>query len=261
LQPRSGLCSLYSVRTFATKFAEGKYPPIGALVLNAGRQFGDEESFSTDGIESTFAVNHVGHVLLFYLLRDYLADTARLVLASSGVHDPAQKTPFPDADYTTAELLAHPPKALLGTLKYSTSKLCNILWMYALNRHIASASKNRRWTVNALDPGLVPGTGLWRDFPAPLQWIWHYILPNILPLLRIIVGTSHINSPAQSGQWLARLAVAEELEGVTGKYFEGGPPIKSSIQSYDEEKQENLWASTARMVSMSDQEYQSFVNL
>jgi hypothetical protein len=91
-----------------------------------------------EGFENTFAGNHLGHALLFYLLLDNkcLANDARIVITASGTHDPTQKSGLPDAEYTTAERLARPTskedKEIEGRERYANSKLCNILCGYAL---------------------------------------------------------------------------------------------------------------------------------
>jgi hypothetical protein len=75
--------------------------------------------------------SHVGHALLFYLLYPHLADKARVVIAASAMHDPAQKIILPDAKYTTAEELTYPTPGTAkspGLQRYATSKLANITW-------------------------------------------------------------------------------------------------------------------------------------
>jgi NAD(P)-dependent dehydrogenase (short-subunit alcohol dehydrogenase family) len=98
-----------NVRTFAENWPSHNFPPIQALVLNAGLQFPGALQTSLQGIEKTFAISHIGHALLFHLLVPHLAPKARIVLTSSGTHDPAQKSGLPDAVYTSAEELANPP--------------------------------------------------------------------------------------------------------------------------------------------------------
>ena len=85
---------------------------------------------------------------------------------------------LPDAAFTTAEELAHPnpetahPK---GMQRYKSSKLANILWTYALARHLADAKSSI--TANAFTHGLVPGSGLARDYSPVAKFVWFYILP------------------------------------------------------------------------------------
>lgn len=244
-----------NVRRFADKFASNNYPPIQALLLNAGLQFPAEMHKTAEGIESTFATNHVGHALLFHLLCPYLAQDARVILTASGTHDPKQKTGLPDAIYDTAEELAHPPPASAknpeGRQRYSSSKLCNVLWTYALAKRLKERVPDRGITVNAFDPGLMPGTGLAREAGAVTQFLWNKILPYVLPVLRVAVSPN-IFSPEQSGANLARLAVGADIYGVTGDYFEARKAIPSSHDSYDEKKQDDLWQWTIKYCAKGD---------
>ncbi|KAK1634588.1 hypothetical protein BDP81DRAFT_472907 [Colletotrichum phormii] len=233
-----------SVRRFAKDWiADTTKPQIQALVMNAALQFPTTLHLTDEGMEKTFAISHAGHALLFHLLCPYLATGARVVLTSSGTHDPAQKSGLPDAEYNSAEELAHPPASKLeipGRKRYSTTKLCNVLWTYALARHLAERAPERRITVNAMDPGLMPGTGLARESNGVERWLWNSVLPHLLGLLRIIFNPN-VHTPAESAAALARLAVSPDVEGVTGKYFEGLKEIESSADSYVKSKQEDLW--------------------
>lgn len=236
------LSSLATVRQFVATYVSKDYPPIIRLFMNAGTQFA-ALNYSNDGFEKTFAVNHAGPALLFFLLRDYLDDNAYIILTASGTHDPAQKTGMPDAIYESAELLAHPAgKALKypGTQRYSTSKLCNVLWMYALDRKLQAANEHgkKNWKVIAFDPGLMPGTGLLHDANSIARFVWKWILPRILPLMRFLLFPN-IHTTQESGANLAELAM---MDGVShGKYFEGLREIKTSDDSYSLIKQEDLW--------------------
>lgn len=254
------LADLSNVRKFVANYSDQKYPPIAALVLNAALQFSGDVSYTNDGIEKTFAVNHVSHALLFYLLRPHLAAKARIVLTASGVHDPAQKTGLPDAKYVTAEGLAHPSaesrKENSGRQRYATSKLCNVMWMYALHRRLAKVG-GKSWTVTALDPGLIPGTGLARDASWLIKFLWLYVLPYIIPVLRLLLSYN-VHLQQESGLALARLAVGSDVEGTSGRYYEGLKPIDSSVDSYDEKKQEDLWSWTAQHVATDEVEAKSF---
>jgi hypothetical protein len=98
----------------------------------------------------------------------------------------------------------------------------------------------------------MPGTGLARDAGAAVRFvIW---------LLRLLVSPN-VHSPQESGTALARLAVGEDVEGVSGKYFEGMKQIKSSVESYVEEKQEDLWKWTLKFVAMDEEEVRKFEEL
>ncbi|KAI3321166.1 dehydrogenase/reductase [Xylariaceae sp. AK1471] len=254
------LSNLKNVRSYAENWTAKSYPPIQALALNAGLQFPGGLTKTVDGLESTFGVNHVGHALLFHLLSPHLAPQARIVLTSSGTHDPAQNSGLPNAEYTTAEELAHPTAltaAYSGRQRYATSKLCNVLWTYALDRHLRQKAPERRITVTAFDPGLMPGTGLAREAGPFLSFIWMHLMPRMIPLLRLLL-TPNVHTARDSGEALARLAIDPELEGVSAEYFEGRKVIGSSKDSYDEAKQEDLWRWTIEYLVQGDEERENF---
>ena len=158
-----------SVRSFAAAVGERLgATPIDALVLNAGRS-GDADGRSVDGVEITFAVNHLAHYLLVRLLLPRLANHARIVLTTSGTHDPAQRAPLPPPRHANARLLAHPeldpdrdqrPRVAAGRA-YTASKLCVVLTARALAAQ--PAARARQLTVVAYDPGRTPGTGPLRN--------------------------------------------------------------------------------------------------
>lgn len=248
------LSSTDNVRKFAKDWAAANHAPIKALVLNAGLQFPGGMEKNAEGVEKTFAINHLGHALLFHLLWPHLSNDARVVVTASGTHDPAQKTGLPDAIYNSAEELAHPTAETAkyeGRQRYATSKLVNMMWTYALDRKLKHHASQKNVTVTAMDPGLMPGTGLARDASFVVQFLWKNVLPHIIPLLRKLMYPN-IHSAQESGQALARLAIAEDVEGVSGKYFEGMKEIESSKDSYDVEKQHDLWSWTVTYLAKGD---------
>ncbi|KAL4901288.1 hypothetical protein BDW74DRAFT_84712 [Aspergillus multicolor] len=258
---RLDLASLSQVRLFVKKWAEENNPPITHLLFNAGLQFPNEVSYTDDGYEKTFAINHLGHALLFALLTPHLAQTARIVVTASGTHDPEQKTGMPDAEYTSAEQLARPTGEnvdLPGRQRYTTSKLANILWTYALERRLSdlrnrSGADHKNWTIAAFDPGMVPGTGLARDAGGLMKFVWTFVLPRVLPLLRLLV-MPNIHSAEESGQALAWVAGDKDVAGKSGLYYEGKKEIKSSKVSYEIGKQEDLWEWTVRNLAVGEEE-------
>ncbi|KAJ5937786.1 hypothetical protein N7454_004128 [Penicillium verhagenii] len=243
------LSSLANIRSFVTNWNAANLPPICSLVFNAALQFPGAAEYTKDGFEKTFGINHVGHALLFSLLRPHLADTARVVITGSGTHDPAMKSGMPDAIYTTAEDLAHPPAKYTssnGRQHYTNTKLANVLYMFALDRRFAAINEKfgKHWTATVMDPGLMPGTGLARQGNAIEKFLWNRVLPHIIPLLRLLF---------RSGEALARLAVGKDVEGVSGRYFEGLREIPSSKDSLDETKQEDLWRWTIDTVARDEE--------
>ncbi|TGO24321.1 hypothetical protein BPAE_0106g00260 [Botrytis paeoniae] len=111
-----------------------------------------------------------------------------------------------------------------------------------------------------MDPGLMPGTGLAREANMLEHWLWNFVLPHLIWLLRL-VATPNTHTPAESGAALARLATAADVEGTTGKYFEGLNEIKSSKDSYDASKQEDLWNWTVSYLAKDEREKARFESL
>jgi NAD(P)-dependent dehydrogenase (short-subunit alcohol dehydrogenase family) len=248
-----------SVRTYAKEWKSRGYPKIQSLLLNAALQFPGALEVTDEGVEKTFAITHVGHALLFHLLYPNLAPKARVIITSSGVHDPALKTGMPKPIYTSAEALAHPPAEIAngdGRRHYVNAKLANVLWTYALQKRIDEQGHDT--VVNAMDPGLMPGSGLAREYSPVLRWLWNHLFPKILPVLRLAFGTDNVHTPTQSGIALARLAIGDDVANVRGQYFEGTKEIKSSVESYQVEKQDDLWEWTVNYVARDQEELTQF---
>jgi light-dependent protochlorophyllide reductase len=244
------LGSLDDVRRFADRFRGGERPPLGALICNAGIQHvsNPEPVLSKDGNEATFAVNHLGHFLLVALLLDQLTPPARVVIVSSGTHDPAQRTGMPIPRYTSAAELARADAkwaaedspAVAGRRRYTTSKLCNVLFTHELERRLGG----RGITFNAFDPGLMPGTGLARDYPAYQRLAWRFLLPALTLVM------ANVNTPRQSGRALGRLITDASLDESSGRYWSGAREIRSSEDSYDAGKAADLWQTSLQLVGL-----------
>jgi NAD(P)-dependent dehydrogenase (short-subunit alcohol dehydrogenase family) len=242
------LASTDSIRRFVTDFTARALPPLGAIVCNAGIQIVSGITYNGDGYETTFAVNHLGHFLLVNLLLHHLNNHARIVVVSSGTHNPGQFTGMPKPDYRDAISVAKPdPNAVnVGRRAYSTSKLCNVMFTYELSRRLKAAGHDGI-CVTAFDPGLMPGTGLARDYTALQRFFWNFALPA----LRVLPG---VNSARKSGLDLARLVLDPELKGVSGQYFIGRRSVPSSKDSYDQRKAAELWESSVTMVRLKPEE-------
>lgn len=257
------LGSAASVRELASEIQRRDFP-LRALVCNAGIQVHRGPKLSPDGFELTFAVNHVGHFLLTHLLVARLAANApaRIVVVSSGVHDPKLRTGMPKAAITDMETLATtggPRKGEFdGRLAYVNSKLCNLWFAYELGRRIEGAglsNDEHPLSVNAFDPGLVPGSGLAREYPPALRFVWDWVLPGVARLLTPWVPT--INTAQKSGHALARLVTDPALARVSGKYFPSHSrwrEAQSSTASYDVERARMLWEESVRMTRLMPEE-------
>ena len=255
------LASLASVRSFVSKLDDrlkaAELPPLHGLVCNAAVQ--GARTFTTDGFESTFGVSHLGHYLLVNLLVPLMEKPARIAVVASGVHDPAELAKVPASMAVPVPAWNTPTALAKGDLgpaaanddgaadrgrRYSTTKLANVYFTYGLALRLPEGI-----TVNAFDPGLMPGTGLAREYPAVVRFAWHNIMPRLIPVLRLVL-VKNIHTPEESGKALARLIVDPTLVSRNGKYFEGLREIPSSVESYDKDRREELWRDSATLTGI-----------
>ena len=247
------LASLASVRAFAAELTKrlstGTIPPLHAVVCNAGVNPLNTKRVTADGFESAFGINHLGHFLLVNELLPVLHSPARVVVVASGVHDPAQKSGVPAPAWNNPAALAHgelgPAAASDNTLasgqrRYSTSKLANVYFAYALASRLPAGI-----TANAFDPGLMPGTALMREAPALLRFIVKHIPITLLRRL----FSPNVHTAQESGDALARLVTDPELATTTGRYFEGRRQIRSSDESYNNERAVELWNASVTLTA------------
>ena len=228
--------------------------PLHALVCNAGLQFNSGPQLSKDGYELTFAVNHLGHFLLTNLLFGELVKRApaRIVIVASGVHDPALRTGMPKPAIGDLDTLATTggatPGEFNGRLAYVNSKLCNVWFTYELTRRVGA----RPVTVNGWEPGLVPASGLARDYPPAMKFIWDRILPFVTGSLNPFIPS--LSTLSRSGTALSRMVLDPELANTTGKYFPSHArwhAARSSELSYDAQKARALWDASVRMSGLA----------
>lgn len=187
---------------------------LASLAANAGLQIVGARGLTADGYDETFQANWLGHALLIERLLPNLAPGAPVVLTASATHDPADRGArrfgfrgglFTGADRVSrGELDPTAPAKQQGMDRYATSKLCAILYVYALARRIGANGPR----FIAFDPGLMPGTGLARDRSALEQWAWS----NVMPLVsRLIPGAS-----------TARRSAMAHAKLLTGRAFPSG---------------------------------------
>lgn len=246
------LASLQDVRGFRARLdaalPPGGRPPLRAVVANAGVQARDRTSRTQDDFELTFGVNHLGHVLLLEELKDLLAPPARVVVVSSGTHFGTLRKSlgYPAPRWEAPEALAHRPATQAardatlreGQIAYATSKLANILYVRALT---APGRLPEGVLPAAYDPGLVPDTGLARDFPPLAQAVYRRVggvLARVAPFA---------TTPQATGRLLAHLA-AGETPVPPGAYVERSRVIDPSPLAQDAAIAEELYAASLRLV-------------
>lgn len=213
------LSSQKSTRQFADEFT-ATHDRLDVLVNNAGVYL-RKRTLTTDGIEATFAINHLAYFLLTNVLLDLLKRSApsRILNVASDAHAYGQI----DFENLQGE------KKYGGARAYANSKLENIVFTYELARRLEGTGV----TANCLHPGAV-ATGLFRSLPKPLE--------SIIKLFTL--------SPEKGAQTSIYLAASPAVEGVNGKYFVKQAVAKSSESSYNEEVAHRLWDLSAQLTGL-----------
>jgi NAD(P)-dependent dehydrogenase (short-subunit alcohol dehydrogenase family) len=246
------LASLDSIRRSLTSLGAdldaGNLPPLGGVVANAGLQMASTSGMTADGIETTFGVNVVANVALIVPLLPRLTAPGRIVITASDVHFGDFKHTgglVPAPRWEDPEQLAQPSsgsnaeKASAGRRAYSTSKLADIYLVHALARRLEAGVD-----VFAYNPSLVPGTGLSRDANAAARLVFRAVTP-------LLTASPFAATPAQAGAWLAAAAIGPQ-PGRSGDYIDRTRVVPSSAESYDEAREEALWAWATKRVGVAD---------
>jgi len=209
------------VRRAAAEF-RARHQRLDVLVNNAGAIFAARET-TADGLEATFALNHLSYFLLTSLLLDLLKASApaRVVSVASGAHHSGH-VDFDDL----GRARGYSP---IGA--YGQSKLCNVLFTYELARRL----EGTRVTANCLHPGFVR-TGFGHNRPGLLS-------------LAVYVGSLFAISPEAGARTTVFLATDPSVEGTSGKYFYKCRPARSSRESHDPAVARRLWEESERLVA------------
>jgi NAD(P)-dependent dehydrogenase (short-subunit alcohol dehydrogenase family) len=204
-----------AIRQAAADFLS-KYKNLDVLINNAG--LAGPRRLTTDGIEMTFAVNHLAYFLLTNLLLDRLQASApaRIINVSSEAHRRVQ------LDFENLQGEKH----YSGFKAYSLTKLCNILFTTELARRL----QGTKVTANAVHPGYLR-TGIFREAPGFVQI-----------LVKLTAG-----NPEKGAQAIAQLATSPDFENVTGKYFNGKKESMPSPTAQDRESASRLWEISASL--------------
>lgn len=217
------LSSQDQIRRLAEDVLE-RYPRLDVLVNNAGGMF-RRRRLSVDGIEMTFALNHLSYYLLSHLLFPALAraPAARIVNVASNAHHGVDI----DFDNLQGEQGYRPLRA------YKRSKLANICFTFALARRLEGS----RVTANALHPGFVAtDIGARSDQLAAIAW-------RLVTLFAIDVE--------KGAQTSIHLAASEDTAGMNGQYFFECRPAQPSLPARNQDTQERLWEVSAAMTGIS----------
>jgi len=216
------LSSQKDVRNVAQEF-QAKYDRLDVLINNAGATFAERQE-SVDGIEMTFALNHLGYFLLTNLLTDTLEASApaRIINVSSSLHK-LGKIKFDDIPFNRNYSRA---KA------YQRSKLANIVFTYELAHRL----NNQKVTVNAMNPGLV-ATNVGNSAGGSAE--------RMKGIVDRIAGMT----PEEGSQTIIYMATSPDLVGVSGRYFVKEKSIRSSKKSYDLALGRELWELSEKLTT------------
>lgn len=224
------LSSFKSVHQFVENFIN-KFETLDILINNAAVMM-TPFTKTEDGQEQHFQVNYLSHFLLTHLFLEKLknAPSGRIINVSALAHR-AARMHFDDfsleANYS-------------GREAYGQSKLAQVLF----TRHLSKQLKDTTVTVNAVHPGIVKNTELLRHtslynsiyltIAAPLTWLF-------------------LKTPKAGSQTIVYLAVAPELQEVTGKYFSDCQVKEPSKDAIDDEVAEKLWNESMKLTKLSAQ--------
>lgn len=224
------LSSQAEVRRLAAEVLQ-RCPHLDVLINNVGGYW-NTRHVTADGLERTFALNHLAPFLLTNLLLDRLGQSApsRVVTVSSNAQA-LGRIDFEDLQGA---------RSYSGSRAYDQSKLANVLFSNELARRLHRSSRRGQAVVtsNALHPGVV-NTSFGAEDPASVQRVF---VPFLRPLMK---------TPAQGAATSIHLASAPELTQVTGQFFANSKSKKSSQRSYDEAAAARLWQVSADLVGLS----------
>jgi NAD(P)-dependent dehydrogenase (short-subunit alcohol dehydrogenase family) len=212
------LMLMADVRRLAQEVRD-RYEHIDVLANNAGALFASRQETS-EGLERTFALNHLAPFLLTNLLRDRLSGS-RVVTTASDAHKSGRLN-LEDLQST---------QSYAAMRVYGTSKLCNILF----TRELAKCAPELH--ANCFHPGVVR-TG----FGKNENGIWKVLTT---------VGAPFFRSPQRGARSLIWLSLSEETASLTGEYVEDEKVVAPSAQAQDETFAEGLWERSAQLAGLS----------
>ena len=221
------LSSQADIRRVAAEF-NARYDHLNVLVNNAGAYF-MKRTESVDGIEMTFALNHLGYFLLTDLLLDALkaGSPARIVNVSSAAHTGGRLN-LDDLQMKNR---------FSGWGAYSQSKLANLYFTYELSRRL----EGQNITVNALHPGFVD-----TNFGVSNGGLGGWMMSLFQKIGAI--------PPEKGAETSIYLASSPEVEGITGKYFANKKPVNSAPISYDQDLARALWERSLELTGLAERQ-------
>ncbi|XP_060134270.1 retinol dehydrogenase 11-like [Zootoca vivipara] len=219
--------SMESVRSFVRQFLEEE-GRLHILVNNAGAA-GLPFKVTPEGLSLMFATNYLGHFLLTNLLLDTLKASApsRIVNVSSFRHHQGK---------ANVQFLSGKEQPKNFDKGYCSTKLMNVLFTVELARRLQGTGV----TVNALNPGLVH-TEIMQNYSCWVRLLYH------------LMGILFLKSPRQGSFSTTYCAVSEEVEGISGKYFDSDCSLAlPSPLARDPVVGRKLWEASEKLVGLDD---------
>jgi len=216
------LTTLAHMKTAAEALA-AKAGTVDVLINNAGAIF-SRRQLTPDGLEMTFAVNHMAYFVITEILRPHLAPGARIVSTASVAHQSARL----DFEDLTLEKVS---PGLFAMVAYGNSKLCNILWTRELAKRLAGTGI----TANCVHPGGV-NTGFGDNLSGLLKGVFGFAKRFML-------------TPAQGADTLIWLASSPEVAGQTGGYWSKRKRLTPSAAARDDAAARRLWELSAGLIA------------
>jgi len=217
------LTSVADQKRVAKEIADAE-PQIDVLINNAGAMFAHRE-VTDEGLEKTFALNHMSYFTITNILLDRLKATpgARIVSTASDAHR-AGRLDLDDLEWANHRYVG------LGV--YGTSKLCNILFTRELAKRLAGTGV----TANCLHPGFV-GTRFGHNTTGFMAWAMK-------------IAQNFALTPEQGAETIIYLASSEDVEGKTGGYYEKKKLVQPSRAAQNDETARKLWDLSARIAGV-----------
>jgi NAD(P)-dependent dehydrogenase (short-subunit alcohol dehydrogenase family) len=217
---RADLSTIAAMKAAGEALA-GKASHIDVLINNAGAIF-DHREVTPDGLEKTFAVNHMAYFVVTETLRPILADGARIVSTASTAHT------FARLDFDDLQSA----KGYSAFRAYGLSKLCNILWTRELARRLEGSTI----TANCLHPGGV-NTGFGDNTKGLMSALFG-------------LGKRFMLTPAQGADTLIYLAASLDVAGRSGGYWTRRALTQPSAAARDPEAGRRLWEMSAHLAGL-----------
>jgi len=241
------LTDLASVRdaleALAARIDAREIAPIDAALLNAGAQFIGRSKTGAQGYELTFTVNVIAQHLLLRGLEPLLAPGGHAIVMGSATHR-GKKASFnlmPDPRWQEPAAMAAPEAATgvpvrladereKGGMAYATSKLALVTLAHDWATRLAASGRR----LNTYDPGLVAGTGLGKDMPSYMYWVWK----RVMPAMSVLPGAT---TPRNTARHAVALAMGDAHPSLNDGYVEIGRIIEAAAVTSDDGRRRALW--------------------